>query len=114
MRTLVCAILFMVSACCGAVAETVEVKYRGPVDLKNFDCTDTVSSLVNRVCYDKQHAYVLILLKTAWYHYCEVDATTVSDLLSAESKGRFYNAKIKDSATDGKFSCRNKTPPSYQ
>ncbi len=43
-----------------AIAETVDVKYRGPVDLKTFACTDTVSSFVNRVCYDKANAYMLI------------------------------------------------------
>jgi hypothetical protein len=36
-------------------SETVDVKYRGPVDLKAFDCRDiTRSSFVQRVCYDKQ------------------------------------------------------------
>jgi hypothetical protein len=38
-----------------AHAETVDVKYRGPVDLKPFVCRDTVSSLVNRVCSDEKN-----------------------------------------------------------
>jgi hypothetical protein len=33
-------------------SETVDVKYRGSVDLKTFECRDTPrSSLVKRVCY---------------------------------------------------------------
>jgi hypothetical protein len=37
-----------------AHAETVNVKYRGPVDLRPFQCQDvTRSSLVRRVCYDR-------------------------------------------------------------
>jgi len=46
---LVTALLF---ASTWAEAETVDVNYRGPVDLKPFTCQDTKSSFVNRVCYD--------------------------------------------------------------
>ena len=37
-----------------ALAETVDVKYRGPVDLKPFVCIDTKSSFVNRVATAKR------------------------------------------------------------
>jgi hypothetical protein len=114
LKVAIWAALMATAMACIAMAETVEVKYRSSVDLSHFECTDTVSSFVNRVCYDKQNVYMLILLKTTWYHYCDIDPSTVSNLLSAESKGRFYNAAIKDGATGGKFSCRDKTPPSYQ
>jgi hypothetical protein len=91
-----------------ALAETVDVKYRGTVDLAPFVCQDTVSSFVNRVCYDKAKSYMLIKLKQTYYHYCTIDADTVGRLLSAESEGRFYNANIK-----GKFDCRVTPPPTY-
>ncbi len=40
-------------------AETVEVKYRGPVDLAPFSCTDTPrSSFIGRVCYDRPNQYM--------------------------------------------------------
>jgi hypothetical protein len=79
-----------------ASAETVDVKYRGPVSLDSFECTTIVgSSLVNRVCYSKVHLYMLIQLKQTWYHYCQIDAKTVEDLLAAHIKGRFYNGRIK-------------------
>jgi hypothetical protein len=46
-----------------AHAETVEVKYRGSVDLTPFACdTVTRSSFVQRVCYDEKNAYMLINL----------------------------------------------------
>ncbi len=36
-----------------AEAETIDVKYYGPLDLKTFACTDvTRSSFVNRACHD--------------------------------------------------------------
>jgi hypothetical protein len=45
-------------------SETVDVKYRGPVDLKPFECRDiTRSSFIQRVSYDKAQAYMIISLK---------------------------------------------------
>ena len=40
-------------------SETVDVKYRGVVDLKPFACADTPrSSFIQRVCYDKAESYL--------------------------------------------------------
>jgi KTSC domain len=103
----------IVTLCTTAHAETVNVKYRGPVDLKPFTCTDTVSSFVNRVCYDKANSYMLILLNNTWYHYCEIDAGTVASLVNAESVGRFYNVNIKGTGKDGPFDCRTHKAPTY-
>lgn len=97
-----------------AFAETVDVKYRGPVDLAKFECTGELdSSVVKRVCYNAEHSYMLIRLKQVWYHYCEIDQGTVSALLAAGSKGSFYNDNIKDAATGGKFGCRDKPVPEF-
>ena len=47
-----------------ARSETVDVKYRGVVDLKPFACTDTPrSSFIQRVCYDKAESYMLVNLR---------------------------------------------------
>jgi hypothetical protein len=92
-----------------AYAETVEVKYRGPVDLKTFECSDVSrSSLVKRVCYDGPNQYMVISLNGTYYHYCEIDQATVGALKSAVSMGRYYNASIK-----GRFDCRTHRVPSY-
>jgi hypothetical protein len=103
----------MVTLCATAQAEIVDVKYRGPIDLKPFNCTNTVSSFVNRVCYDKANSYMLILLKNTWYHYCEIDAGTVTALLNAESVGRYFNVNIKGTGNDGPFDCRTHMMPRY-
>lgn len=96
------------------LAETVDGKYRGPVDLANFDCSGELdSSVVKRVCYNAAHAYVLIRLKQTWYHYCEIDSGTVQALLAAQSESGFYNENIKDAATGGKFGCRDKPAPNF-
>jgi hypothetical protein len=99
------AAMFACAVCAGsslAHAESVYVKYRGEVDLSSFDCKDiTRSSFIKRVCYDGRNEYMLISLNDTFYHYCAIDAGTVSSLLSAPSMGEFYNANIK-----GNFDCR--------
>ena len=106
------ALLFFANSIAPLFAETVDVKYRGPVDLASFECTGELdSAVVKRVCYNAANSYMLIRLKATWYHYCEIDAATVTALLDASSKGSFYNASIKDSSTGGKFGCRDKVVP---
>jgi KTSC domain len=109
-RTSTIAMAIAVSICSSAVrAESVYVKYRGEVDLRFFDCTDIArSSFIRTVCYDRRNEYMLISLNGTFYHYCEIDAGTVSSLLSAPSMGRFYNANIK-----GQFDCRVHRVPEY-
>ena len=93
-----------------ALAETVNVKYRGPVDLAPFQCESiNRSSLVTRVCYDRKEQYMVIGLQGTYYHYCEIDAGTVAALRGAESMGRFFNANIK-----GRFDCRTHRVPAYK
>jgi len=95
--------------CAGAQAETVNVKYRGPVDLAPFDCqTITRSSFIERICFDPKNTYMLIELSGTWYHYCEIDKDTVSNLMAANSMGHYYNASIK-----GRFDCRTHRVPTY-
>lgn len=96
-----------------ANAETVNVKYRGQVDLNPFTCKDTVSSVVNRVCYDEKNQYVVVLLKTTYYHYCEMPKAILDAFLAAESLGRFYNANIKGTGNDGPYDCRTRKVPAY-
>jgi len=56
-----------------ATAETVTVKYRGPVDLAPFACEwITRSSVVQRLCYDLRERYIIVNLTGTYYHYCEV------------------------------------------
>ena len=93
-----------------ALAEKVNVKYRGEVDLAPFACqTINQISFVNRVCYDSVNSYMLIALKGTYYHYCAIDAATVNALLQANSIGTYYNQNIK-----GRFDCRVNKIPVYQ
>jgi hypothetical protein len=91
----------LATASTGVLAETVFVKYQGPVDLKPFTCTDTQSSLVHRICYQPEQSYLVVLLDQTYYHYCRIPSQVVSQWLNADSKGRFYLGNIK-----GNFDCR--------
>jgi hypothetical protein len=98
----------------GVQAETVDVKYRGAVDLTPFRCTDTPrSSFVERVCYDKPNQYMVIRLKSTYYHYCEMPEPTFNAFMAASSMGRYFNASIKGTGKDGPFDCRTHKVPSY-
>jgi len=103
------ALIFLVGVGTVCGAETADVKYRGPVDLSHLSC-DAISrsSFINRVCYDQANAYMIVLLKETYYHYCDIDKATVDSFKAAESMGRFYNAYIK-----GHFDCRTGHVPAY-
>lgn len=91
-----------------AFAETVEVKYVGPVDLGTYECqTVTRSSLVNRVCFDQKASSMILLLKATYYAYCDVPDELVESFYAAESMGRFYNQQIKSDAAAGKYACND-------
>lgn len=90
-------------------AECVEVKYRGAIPIKTFDCrTVTDSSLVNSMCYDQAAAYMLIELAGTYYHYCLIEPVTVERLLEAPSKDQFYHQNIR-----GNYDCRIHPAPPY-
>ena len=97
------AIVVGLSVCSfSAGAETVLVKYAGPVNLDDFACESvTRSNFINRVCYQPERAYMVILLGNTYYHYCRIPPVEVAGLKSASSMGRYYNAYIK-----GRYDCR--------
>jgi hypothetical protein len=92
-----------------AAAETVIVKYRGPVELSPFACEwVTRSSVVQRLCYDLREQYVIVNLTGTYYHHCEVPADLVMAWRRADSMGRFYNTQVK-----GRVDCRVLRVPQY-
>jgi KTSC domain len=92
-----------------ARSETVDIKYRGPLDLAPFACTDvTRSSFIRRVCFDRAQSYMVISLNGTYYHYCSIPTSTVEALMDAESMGRFFNTHVK-----GRFDCRLNPVPQY-
>ena len=92
-----------------AASVSVYVKYRGPVDLAPFQC-ETVkrSSVISQLCYDPTERYVIVALRDAYYHYCDVPPEVVASWRGAQSMGRFYNANVK-----GRYDCRTGHVPRY-
>lgn len=64
------------------------------------ECTRTSSSFVHEVCYDKGSQVLRLLLNSSYYNYCGVPESVYRALLSASSKGRYFNQSIK-----GRFRC---------
>ena len=83
-------------------AESVDVRYRGPVNLKSFDCQDiTRSSLIERVCYDEANRYMVVRRNAVHDQYCELPKEVVVAFLNAPSMGQYFNANIEGTAKSG-------------
>lgn len=96
-----------------AKAETVQVKYLGPVPLDAFECVNiNESSDVKRICYEKAERYMLIQLKHTFYQYCDIGPQTVANLRKAPSKRQFFEANIRGDGSNGPFDCRTHPIPS--
>ena len=68
-----------------------------------------------RVCYDAPKSFMVIKLNETWYPYCEIDAATVQQLITAGSAGTFYNQNIRSrpDGSHGPFDCRDHPMPNY-
>lgn len=90
-------------------AEVVDVRDRGAVDLKPFNCHDiTRSSVISRVCYDPESRRMLVQRHAVYRQYCELPKTIVDALLNAPSMGRFFSTNIEAADANGPYAC----PPS--
>jgi hypothetical protein len=96
-------------------AEIVDVKDRGAVDLKPFDCQDiTRSSVIGRVCYDSESRRMLVQRHAVYQQYCDLPKETLAAFLNAPSMGRYYRANIEGADGSGPYGCRTHKVPSDQ
>ena len=87
-------------------AESVDVRYRGPVNLKSFDCQDiTRSSLIERVCYDEANRHMVVRRNAVHDQYCELPKDVVVAFLNAPSMGQYFNANIAGNGKSGPYDC---------
>jgi hypothetical protein len=92
--------------------ETVDVEYRGVIDLKPFACQDvTRSSLVNRVCYDAANHTIIVQVKSVYSQYCDVPKAVRDSFLNAPSMGQYYNANIEGSGPQASYRCSAQRAP---
>ena len=112
-RTATALLLHLFTAEVGS--ETVDVRDRGTVDLKTFECRDiNRSSLIQRVYYDKAQSHLIINIKGVYDQYCELPALTFDRLMGAPSMGQFLNQNIRGPGPDGPHKCRTRRNSNYQ
>ena len=93
-------------------AEIVDVKDRGAVDLKPFNCQDiTRSSVISRVCYDTEGRRMLVQHHAVYHQYCDLPKDTLDAFLSAPSMGRFFKANIEGADRSTPYVCRTDKAP---
>jgi hypothetical protein len=96
-------------------AEIVDVKDRGAVDLKPFNCQDiTRSSVISRVCYDTESRRMLVQRHAVYHQYCDLPKDAHDAFLNAPSMGRYYRANIESAGGSGPYACRTHKVPSDQ
>ena len=112
-RTATALLLHLFTAEVGS--ETVDVRDRGTVDLKTFECRDiNRSSLIQRVCYDKAQSHMIISIKGVYDQYCELPAQTFDSLMGAPSMGQFFNRNIRGPGPVGPYQCRTHRNSNHQ
>jgi hypothetical protein len=93
-------------------AETVDVEYRGAVDLKPFACHDiTRSSLINRVCYDATNRHMIVQLNSAYFQHCEIPQAMLDTFLNAPSMGQYFKSRIASAGSSGPYDCHRASKP---
>ena len=96
-------------------AEIVDVKDRGAVDLKPFNCQDiTRSSVISRVCYDIESRRLLVQRRAVYHQYCDLPKDTCDAFLNAPSMGQYYRTSIEGAGGSRPYDCRTHTAPSDQ
>jgi hypothetical protein len=110
-ETLDVVVMLLVCISTSAQAQCVKVKYYPGdcIDLAQFRCTDTKSSFVHQVCYDKKTKFMVLRLKDARYPHCNTPEEVVKGLIEASSVGSYYNRNIKGKS----FDCRIYPVPKY-
>jgi len=111
MKNILLASLLLIGLGSNAFAKDIYVKYRGTVDVSNGHFQQlglNRSSLVKNMYYDQGNSYLLVRLKSTYYHYCSIPQGVVSDWRSSSSLGRYYNRNIK-----GNYDCRVNPVPNY-
>jgi hypothetical protein len=93
-------------------AEIVDVRDRGAVDLKPFDCQDiTRSSVISRVCYDTDSRRMLVQRHAVYQQYCDLPKDTLDAFLSAPSMGWFFKANIEGADGSMPYVCQTDKVP---
>lgn len=81
--------------------DTVALSSQESINLETFKCeSNTGSSFLNRLCYDKDSQTVVVGLNDTYQRLCAIPEHVVGNWLQAKSMGRYYFNRIK-----GRFDC---------
>ena len=95
-------------------SEAVDVRDRGAVDLATFECRDTPrSTLIQRACYDRAQAAMIVSVRGAYYQYCDLPPATFDALMAAPSMGQFFRQNLGGAGSVGRYHCRTGRVPGY-
>jgi hypothetical protein len=87
-------------------SETVDVRGRGAVDLRAFECRDiNRSTIVQRVCYDAARSTLLVAVGGAYHQFCSVPAETYAAFMDAPSMGWFFNRNVRATTPGERYRC---------
>ena len=93
-------------------SEVVDVRDRGAVDLATFECRDTPrSTLIQRACYDRSQATLIVNVKGTYRQYCGLPGATFDGLMTAPSMGRFFKTNIAGAGSTGPYGCADRQAP---
>jgi hypothetical protein len=94
--------------------EAIDVRDRGAVDLATFECRDTPrSTLIQRACYDRAQANLIVSVKGAYRQYCELPVAAFEGLMTAPSMGQFFKGNIEGAGPDSPYDCNTRRIPGY-
>ena len=95
-------------------SERVEVRDRGTTDLATFECRDTPrSTIIQRACYDRAQAALIVNVSGTYYQYCELPPATFDGLMTAPSMGQFFSQNIAGGGPDHAYDCELRRAPGY-
>jgi hypothetical protein len=95
-------------------SEAVDVRDRGAVDLATFECRDTPrSTLIQRACYGRAKATLIVNVKGAYRQYCGLPVATFDRLMTAPSMGQFFKGNIEGAGPNSPYDCNTRRIPGY-
>jgi hypothetical protein len=95
-------------------SEAVDVRDRGAVDLATFECRDTPrSTLIQRACYDRAQAAMIVSVKGTYHQYCDLPPSTFDSLMAAPSMGQFFKQYFAGGGPDRRYDCEIRRVPGY-
>jgi hypothetical protein len=95
-------------------SEQVDVSDRGATDLASFECRDTPrSTIIQRACYDREQAVMIVSVKGTYYQYCALPPATFEGLMTAPSMGHFFRQNIAGGGPVQRYDCENRRATGY-